>query len=83
MCRKFQDLNQFNFDLLRVKMSTTIALLIVLGLSAGWCNPIDLGGGPQGIPPDFTKSKVQGRIHFRGEGKIIKGWKCYGVVWVS
>ena len=83
MCRKFQDLNQFNFDLLRVKMSTTIALLIVLGLSAGWCNPIDLGGEPQGIPPDFTISKVQERIHFRGEGKIIKGWKCYGVVWVS
>ena len=78
VCRKFQDLNQFNFDLLRVKMSTTIALLIVLGLSA-----IDLGDGPQGIPPDFTISKVQERIHFRGEGKIIKGWKCYGVVWVS
>ena len=83
MCRKFQDLNQFNFDLLRVKMSYTISLLHVLGLSAGWCNPIDLGVGPQGIPPDFTISKVEERIHFRGEGKILKGWECYGVVCVS
>ena len=62
------------------RMHKTIYLLIVLGLSAGWCNPIDLGVGPQGIPPDFTISKVEERINFCGEGKILKGWKCYGVV---
>ena len=63
--------------------TTTISLLIVLGLSAGLGNPIGLGDGPHGIPSDFTLSKVQERIHFRGEGKIIKGWKWYGVVCVS
>ena len=84
MCRKFQNLNQFNFDLLRVKMSCTIVLLLVLGFSVGWCNPIDLGVGSQGIPPDFTVNKVEERIHFRGEGKIFAlRWKCYGVVCVS
>ena len=71
MCRKFQNLNQFNFDLLRVKMSYTIVLLLVLGFSVGWCNPIDLGVGPQGIPPDFTISEVEERIHLHGEGKIL------------
>ena len=50
-------------------MSCTIVLLLVLGFSVGWCNPIDLGVGSQGIPPDFTVNKAEERIHFRGEGK--------------
>ena len=84
MYREFRDLCQFNFELLRVKMfTTTISLLILLGLSAGFGNPVGLGDGPLGIPSDFTLSKVQERIHFRGKGKIIKGWKWYGVVCVS
>ena len=85
MCNNFQDLSQFNFELLRVKMSTsTIAsLLVVLGFLVGLGNPVGLGDGPRGIPTDFTLSKVQERIHFRGEGKIIKRWKCWGVVCVS
>ena len=85
MYNNFQDLSQFNFELLRVKMSTTtiISLLVVLGFLAGLGNPIGLGDGPHGIPSDFTLSKVQERIHFCGEGKIIKGWKWYGVVCVS
>ena len=58
--------------------------ITVLGFSVGWCNPIDLGVGSQGIPPDFTVNKVEERIHFRGEGKIFTlRWKCYGVVCVS
>ena len=85
MYQNFQDLSQFNFELLRVKMSTTtiISLLVVLGFLSGLGNPIGLGDGPHGIPSDFTLSKVQERIHFRGEGKIIKRWKCCGVVCVS
>ena len=85
MCKNFQDLSQFNFELLRVKMFTTtiISLLVVLGFLARLGNPIGLGDGPHGIPSDFTLSKVQERIHFRGEGKIIKGWKCCVVVCVS
>ena len=62
--------------------TATISFLVVLGL-AGLGNPVGLGNGPNGIPSDFTLSKVQERIHFRGEGKIIKGWKWYGVVCVS
>ena len=82
--QNLQDLSQFNFELPRVKMfTTTISLLIVLRLLAGFGNPVGLGDGPLGIPSDFTLSKVQERIHFRGEGKIIKGWKWYGVVCVS
>ena len=81
MYNNFRDLSQFNFELLRVKMSTsTIAsLLVVLGL-VGLGNPAGLGDGPRGIPTDFTLNKVQERIHFRGEGKIIKRWKCWGGV---
>ena len=85
MCNNFQDLSQFNFELLRVKMSTsTIAsLLAVLGSLVGLGNPAGLGDGPRGIPTDFTLNKVQERIHFRGEGEIIKRTKCWGVVCVS
>jgi len=45
-------------------------------------NPAGLGEGPRGIPPDFTLKKVQERIHFRGEGKIVKEGNV-GVVCVS
>ena len=88
MYDNFQDLSQYHFELLKVKMSTsTIAsLLAVLGFLVGLSNPAGLGEGPCGIPPDFTLKKVQERIHFRGEGKIIKegsvGAVCvsYGLV---
>ena len=80
MYQNFEDLSQYNFELLRVKMSTStiISLLVVLGCLAVLGNPVGLGNGPDGIPSDFTLSKVQERIHFRGEVeiiKIIKGWK--------
>ena len=73
MYDNFRDLSQYNFELLRVKMSTsTIAsLLAVLGFLVGLGNPAGLGEGPRGIPPDFTLKKVQERIHFRGEGERI------------
>ena len=73
MYQNLQDLSQFNFELPRVKMFTTstISLLVVLGL-AGLGNPVGLGNGPNGIPSDFTLSKVQERIHFLVEGKILR-----------
>ena len=52
--------------------STIASLLAVLGFLVGWGNPAGLGEGPRGIPTDFTVRKVQERIHFQGEGKIIK-----------
>ena len=69
MYDNFWDLSQYNFELLRVKMSTSTiaALLAVLGFLVGLGNPAGLGEGPHGIPPDFTLKKVQERIHFRGE----------------
>ena len=84
MYEYFLDLSQYNFELLRVKMSTsTIAsLLAVLGFLVGLGNPAGLGEGPCGIPAGFTVRKVQERIHFRGEGKIIKEGSA-GVVCVS
>ena len=47
MYDNFQDLSQFNFELLRVEMSTsTIAsLLAVLGFLVGLGNPAGLGVG--------------------------------------
>ena len=61
MCNNFQDLSEFNFELLRVKMSTTTiaSLLVVLGFLVGLGNPVGLGDGPRGIPSDFTLSKVE------------------------
>ena len=81
MYQNLQDLSQFNFELPRVKMFTTstIALLVVLGL-AGLGNPVGLGNGPNGITSDFTLSKVQERIHFRGEGKILRMEVVWGGV---
>jgi len=70
MYDKFWDLSQYNFELQEVKMSTTISsVLVVLGYLVGLGNPVGLGEGPRGIPPNFTLDKVQERIHFRGEGK--------------
>ena len=70
MYDKFWDLSQYNFELQDVKMYTTISsVLVVLGYLVGLGNPVGLGEGPRGIPPDFTLDKVQERIHFRGEGK--------------
>ena len=71
ICDKFWDLSQYNFELQEVKMSTfTISsVLVVLGFLVGLGNPAGLGKGPRGIPPGFTLSKVQERIHFRGEGE--------------
>ena len=70
MYDKFWDLSQYNFELQEVKMSTTISsVLVVLGCLVGLGNPVGLGEGPRGIPPNFTLDKVQERIHFRGEGK--------------
>ena len=70
MYDKFWDLSQYNFELQEVKMSTTISsVLVVLGYLVGLGNPVGLGEGPLGIPPNFTLDKVQERIHFRGEGK--------------
>ena len=84
MYDKFGELSQYNFELLRVKMSTStiVSLLAVLGVLVGLGNPAGLGGGPRGIPPDFTLKKVQERIHFRGEGKKVKE-RSVGVVCVS
>ena len=81
MYQNLQDLSQFNFELPRVKMFTTstISLLVVLGL-AGLGNPVGLGNGPNSIPSDFTLSKVQERIHFRGEGKILRMEVVWGGV---
>ena len=70
MYDKFWDLSQYNFEHQEVKMSTTISsVLVVLGYLVGLGNPVGLGEGPRGIPPNFTLDKVQERIHFRGEGK--------------
>ena len=82
MYQNLQDLSQFNFELPRVKMSTTttISVLVVLGFLAGLGNPVGLGNGPNGIPSDFTLSKVQERIHFRGEGKILRMEVVWGGV---
>ena len=68
---KFWDLSKYNFQLQEVKMSTfTISsVFVVLGFLVGLGNPVGLGEGPRGIPPNFTLDKVQERIHFRGEGK--------------
>ena len=80
MCDKFWDLSQYNFELQEVKMSTTISsVLVILGYLVGLGNPVGLGEGPRGIPPDFTLEKVQERIHFRGEGKRIRK-RSVGVV---
>ena len=81
MYQNLQDLSQFNFEFPTVKMFTTstISLLVVLGL-AGFGNPVGLGNEPNGIPSDFTLSKVQERIHFRGEGKILKMKVVWGGV---
>ena len=69
MYENFQDLSQYNFELLRVKMSTsTIAsLLAVLGFLVRLSNPAGLGEGPRGIPPDLTLKKVQERESIFGE----------------
>ena len=71
MYDEFGELSQYSFELLRVKMftSTIVSLLAVLGVLVGLGNPAGLGVGPRGIPPDFTLTKVQERIHFRGEGE--------------
>ena len=56
MYDNFWDLSQYNFELQEVKMSTfTItSVLVVLGFLVGLGNPVGLGEGPCGIPPDFT-----------------------------
>ena len=81
MYDNFWDLSQYNFELQEVKMSTSTvsSVLVVLGFLVGLGNPVGLGEGPRGIPPDFTLKKVQERIHFRGEGKRIRK-RSVGVV---
>ena len=59
--------------------TSNIALLVVLGL-AGLGNPVGLGNGPNGIPSYFTLREVQERIHFRGEGKILRMEGAWGGV---
>ena len=56
MYDKFWDLSQYNFELQEVKMSTSTvsSVLVVLGFLVGLGNPVGLGEGPRGIPPDFT-----------------------------
>ena len=46
MYDKFGEISQYNFELLRVKMSTStiVSLLAVLGVLVGLGNPAGLGG---------------------------------------
>ena len=62
----FWDLSQYNFELQEVKMSTSTvsSVLVVLGFLVGLGNPVGLGEGPRGIPPDFTLKKVQEPVSY-------------------